>query len=514
MITKTKISLALVAMALSCMAATAQIENLPMTEGKFAPSDESLKQYEYPEWFADAKFGIWSHWGPQSATTQGNWSARTMYLQDNVNRKTGKSTGKPHPAYTSHVKLFGHPSEVGFKDIAQGWKAERFNPDELMKLYKRVGAKYFVSMGVHHDNFSLWATKLNRWNSVNMGPKRDIVGDWQQAARREGLKFGVSEHLGASYTWFQTARGADKTGPKAGVPYDGANPEYEDFYHAKAADDDTGWYTNNPIWQRDWYDRIKELVDMYQPDLLYTDGSVVFDNEVGRTLIAHYYNQDLEHNKRNTVVYACKEDADGRFVRDLERGIIEDIAEDPWQTDTSIGNWFYKEGQGYASSVELLQMLVDIVSKNGNLLLNVVQTPEGDLEADVVKTLEEMATWMEINGEAIYGTRPWVIFGQGPSLSKDQGKGYAEGIKDIRSYEAGDLRFTTKGKKLYIFAMEPPREDLVIEAMPKTSRVKSVRVLGGESKLSFEQGASGKFTLKLPSQMPDERIVVFEVTLK
>ncbi len=491
----------------------AQTENLPIAEGKFEANDESLEQYEYPEWFTDAKFGIWSHWGPQAVPRQGDWYARKLYIEENYNRKTGEKLGKPDPCYTWHNEHYGHPSEFGFKDIIPLWKAERFDPDALMKLYKRVGAKYFVSMGIHHDNFSLWNSQLNRWNAVNMGPKRDIVGDWQKAAKKEGLKFGVSEHLGASYTWYQTAKGADTTGPKKGIPYDGANPEYWDLYHKPLPEgEDAGqWYTTNPEMQRDWYDRVVELIDMYHPDLLYTDGPIPFNNEVGRSMIAHYYNQDLARNKENSVVYNCKEASNGRFVHDLERGIIEGIAPYPWQTDTSIGNWFYKTTQGYSSSDKIIQMLVDIVSKNGNLLLNVVQTPEGDLEDDVMQILEDMADWMDINGEAIFESRPWIVFGEGPSLSMDQGKGHAEGIKDIREYLPGDVRFTKNGDTIYAFAMEHPEGDLVIKSMPATTKVKSVKMLGAKGKVAYTQAANGELTIHTPEISPDRSVVVFEI---
>lgn len=500
------------AVTISAQLSLAQTADLPMAKGKFNSSDKSLEQYQYPEWFQDAKFGIWSHWGPQAVPRQGDWYARKMYIEKNFNRKTGQKLNKPDPCYTYHCKHYGHPSVFGYKDIIPLWKAQRFDPDSLMKLYKRVGAKYFVSMGVHHDNFFLWNSKIHRWNSVNMGPKRDIVGAWQMAAKKEGLKFGVSEHLGASYTWFQTAKGADEEGPKKGVPYDGNDPKYADLYHKKPkVGDNQDWYTKDPEMQKEWYNCIKELVDMYHPDLLYTDGKIPFENEVGRTMIAHYYNQDLQRNKKNTVVYNCKEASNHRFVHDLERGIVEDIQQYPWQTDTSIGNWFYKTGQGYSSSDKIIQMLVDIVSKNGNLLLNVVQTPEGDLEPDVLKILEEMATWMGVNGKAIYGTRPWHVFGEGPSLSKDQGKGHAEGIKDIRSYEPGDLRYTTKGNTLYAFSMEHPTSDIIISKMPKSKKIKSVKMLGSNEKIRFSQAKDGKLTIKKPINMPKYSVIVFEM---
>jgi alpha-L-fucosidase len=319
------------------------------------------------------------------------------------------------PAYKYHLEHYGHPSEFGFKDIIPLWKAERWDPEKLMELYKKAGAKYFVSMGTHHDNFFLWNSKINRWNSVNMGPKKDVVGLWQQAAKKHGLKFGVSEHLGASYTWYQAAHGSDSQGAKAGVPYDGTNLDNQDLYHAATRPDDKEWLTNNPAFQLDWYRSIKELVDNYQPDLLYSDSKMPFEN-VGRSLISYYYNQDITKNGGILeAVYTCKQPSGGLWVQDVERGVLDTVSTYPWQTDTSIGDWYYRTGQKYKTSTEVIQMLVDIVSKNGNLLINVVQTPEGDLEPDMLKILEEIGEWTSANGEGIYGSRPWKIYGEKPT---------------------------------------------------------------------------------------------------
>jgi alpha-L-fucosidase len=328
----------------------------------FTPELESFRQYRYPDWFRDAKFGIWAHWGPQAVPRQGDWYARRMYIEKD-------------PAYKYHLEHYGHPSKFGYKDIIPLWKAERWDPYRLMALYKKAGAKYFVSMASHHDNFFLWDSKIHRWNAVNMGPMKDIVGLWQQAAKKEGLRFGVSEHLGASYTWFQPGHGADKSGPMRGVPYDGANPEYQDLYHPKTAPDDNQWLTKDSVNQQDWLACITELIDIYHPDLLYSDGELPF-GEVGRTMLAHYYNQDILRNGgKLEAVYTCKHlVSEGRWVMDIERGAMDSISIDPWQTDTSIGDWYYRTGQKYMTGTEIIQMLVDIVSKNGNLLLNVVKT--------------------------------------------------------------------------------------------------------------------------------------------
>jgi len=481
------------------------------TKEKFEPTDKSLAQYKYPDWFRDAKFGIWAHWGPQAVPRQGDWYARNMYMQTGGKWET--------QAYDHHLKTYGHPSVAGYKDIIPLWKAERWNPEELMKLYKKTGAKYFVSMGTHHDNFFLWNSKFHRWNSVNMGPKKDVVGIWQQAAQNEGLRFGISEHLAASYTWYQKAHSTDKQGDKAGIPYDGNDPQYEDLYHGKAAADDDGWMTKNPIWQKEWLDRITELVDMYKPDLLYSDCALPFGNDVGRSLIAHYYNEDMaKNNGKLEAVYNCKEPSKNRFVQDVERGVMDSISTLPWQTDTSIGDWFYRTGQKYKTSEEVVQMLVDIVSKNGNLLINVVQTPEGDLEPDVLQILDGIGTWIKDNGEAIYSTRPWKIYGEGPSTTSKQEKGQFGGLKDTRPYQADDIRFTTKNGTLYAFCMNKPTEDIQIKALGKLSKysskaIASISMLGSKEKIQWKQSKEA-LVISKPVKLPEYNVVVFSINFK
>ena len=253
-----------------------------------------------------------------------------------------------------HVAHFSHPFEFGYKDIIPLWKAENWNPEKLMALYKKTGAKYFVSMGTHHDNFFLWNSKIHKWNAANLGPKKDVLGIWQKAAQKEGLRFRVSEHLGASYTWFQVSHQADKKGPLAGISYDGTNPKYEDLYHKKAAVSDKDWLTNDPGNQQEWLNSIKELIDNYHPDLLYSDSMFPF-GDVGRELVSHYYNEDLKKNGgKLEAVYNCKQPSNGMWVEDLERGVKDTINKFPWQTDTSIGDWFYRTGQRYKSSKDVI----------------------------------------------------------------------------------------------------------------------------------------------------------------
>jgi alpha-L-fucosidase len=472
--------------------------DLPVAPGPFQPTMDSLKGYQCPDWFRDAKFGIWAHWGPQSVPMDGDWYARGIYEQ-----------GSGH--YQYHVSHYGHPSVFGYKDIIPLWKAEKWDPDRLMKLYKKAGAKYFVSMGSHHDNFFLWNSTLHRWNATKMGPHRDVVGDWQKAAKKNGLRFGVSEHLGASFTWFQPSHGSDKTGPKAGVPYDGADPAYWDLYHQPAEPGDTGWYSNNPKWQQEWFNEIKELVDNYHPDLLYSDGGVPYANEVGMSMIAELYNTNAAlHGGKVEAVYNCKQTSDGRWVEDLERGIMPMVDPHPWQTDTSIGDWFYNRNWKYRPIDWVVHTLVDNVSKNGNLLLNVVQRPDGTIDPEVETLLGQMAAWTAVHGEGIFGSRPWAIYGEGGK------KGTGGNFKEDFSYSSNDIRFTTKGPVLYAFAMGWPEDGVVtVRTLAKTedsaqNRISHVSLLGFKGKLDWTQTKEG-LVVHLPSQKVSDLTVGLKI---
>lgn len=465
--------------------------SLPVAPGPYQGTMESLTNYTTPEWFRDAKFGIWAHWGPQAVPMEGDWYARKMYQQGSAD-------------YKDHLARYGHPSTNGWKDIIPLWKAENWDPDRLMKLYKKAGAKYFVSMGTHHDDFFMWNCPLHKWNTLNYGPKRDVVSAWQKAAQRQGLPFGVSEHLGASFTWFQDAHKADKTGPLAGVPYDGANPANWDLYHFPVEAGDTKWYSNNPRWQQQWYNEIKQLVDDYHPDLLYSDGGVPFSNEVGLSQIANLYNVNLAHNHgKLTAIYNCKQDSGGRWVRDYERGVGGGIEPYPWQTDTSIGDWFYNRHWKYRPLSWTIHMLVDITSKNGNLLLNVVLRPDGTLDSEVDTMLHQLADWTALNGEAIYGTRPWQVYGEGAVRAK------GGAFKENFAYTASDIRFTTKGKTLYAIALGWPAEGkFTIKSLGSTSdatvnHIQRVEMLGHHGKLKFTQTGDG-LVVELPAKPAGE----------
>ena len=469
---------------------------------KFTPDWESLKNYECPTWFRDAKFGIWAHWGPQSVPMAGDWYARNMFIQ---------GSGQ----YEDHLNRYGHPSEHGYRELIELWKCEKWRPEELMKLYKETGAKYFVSMGVHHDNFDLWNSKFHDWNSTNHGPHRDVVGEWQRAAKRNGMKFGVSEHLGASYTWWRASKEADKTGPKAGVPYEGINKAYEELYHPLPEANDRGWYSTSPGWHQEWSNRISDLVSNYKPDLLYSDGGVPF-GVVGRQVVANLYNQNLDSHGKEQAVYLAKDMTSGEFkagslVTDRERGSMAEISPVAWQTDTSVGDWFYNKNWPFRKADWIVHTLVDVVSKNGNLLLNVVQRPDGSLDQDLVNTLHDVAAWMKVNSESIYGTRPWLAFGEGPT--KVGGGHFNEDFP----FSAKDIRFAVKGKNtLYATILGAPKSnEITIQSLANfpgvTGKISKVESLSQKQKLSFVQDHAG-LHVTLPENMGDGFAYVFMIT--
>lgn len=484
--------------------------------GPFQATRESLSGYKVPEWFRDAKFGIWAHWGPQSAPEYGDWYARNMYIQG-------------HRQYKYHVQRYGHPSKFGFKDIIPTWKAEKFDPDALMTLYKNAGAKYFVSMGVHHDNFDLWNSKLNNWNAVKMGPRKDIVGLFRKGALDHGLRFGVSEHLAVSYHWFQTSHGADKDGEFAGVPYDGADPKFASLYHEEHAAPRNAWDPAGvPVkWKEHYFLRIKDLIDQYQPDLMYTDGPIFFD-QWGVALTAHHYNRVAERSGGKVEgVWANKGKSDcvhGTCVLDLERGVVDRIWDDPWQTDTCVGNWHYDKEAKYKSPKIVLDMLVDIVSRNGNLLLNFPLPSIGMLDPEELKVLEEITKWMRVNGEAIYSTRPWKTFGDGPSMpasaqaragSSEHHEAGAFNERNRKALTAKDVRFTTKGDALYAFLMGWPEGEAVVPVLAPggthgVGKIRHVEMLGAKGELKWRQDASG-LTVQMPPEKPVDHSVVLKI---
>ena len=487
----------------------------------FKPTKESLLRYKCPDWFRDAKFGIWAHWGPQCVPMAGGWYARSMYME-------GSSD------YNHHIKNYGHPSEFGFKDIIELWKAEKFDAEELMKLFKGAGAKFFIALANHHDNFDLWNSVHHEWNSVRHGPHKDIVGMFRNAAIKENLRFGVTEHCARSYSWFQTNKGADKKGPKAGIPYDGNNPDYQSLYHQPDKDDNSHTPRNPPeSWRKEWLMRTKDLIDSYQPDLLYLDGAIPFygddQGKTGMDLISYFYNQNMKWHDGHPEAVMCTKyikdhgiRLDGATTQDVERGRLADISEDPWECGTSIGPWFYKEGHAVRPVGDVVKSLIDIVSKNGTMLLNIPQSPDGRISSESKKFLEEMGEWMRINGDALYGTRPWLVYGEGPTNEKMRNLEIAaeHNIRDRDTeFKAGDIRFASHGdKELSVFLMGWPQNGRTfIHSLAKTNKlnpvVEKVEMYGHSGKLNFVLSNKG-LEVELPSQKPCKYAYVLKVSGK
>lgn len=462
----------------------------------FDATFESLATFDCPDWFRDAKLGIWAHWGAQSVPRYGDWYARNMYREGT-------------DQYRYHLRTYGHPSQFGYKDVVQLWKAERFDPDELMDRFAAAGARYFVAQAVHHDNFFNYESTVHPWNSVKFGPGKDIVGLWKTAAERHELPFGITEHLGATLGWLAVNKGADKRGPFAGVPYDGSDPAYRDLYldNSRYLPDvdvevQDPWYSDDPAWHRHWLEAVTEMIDLYQPDLLYSDGPLPFgevDYTPGLQAVSHLYNTSARIHGTNRAVYQQKDrrpEVSVVGVMDIERSQTPGIHPAPWQTDTSVGDWFYNVRDVYKTAEHVIEMLVDIVSKNGNLLLNVPQLPDGTIDLECSQLLDGLGAWMRVCGEGIYGTRPFRVFGEGPSTVVI--KGFTE---DRVSWTSSDFRFTRRDNTVYAFQLAwPDDRRAVIRSLADHETVTGVRLLG-HGPIPFEQ-AEGILVAKLPDTAP------------
>lgn len=417
----------------------------------------------------------------------GDWYARQMYIEGS-------------DQYRYHLRRYGHPSQVGYKDILELWKAERFDPDALMDLFVKAGAKYFFAQAAHHDNFHNWNSTHHEWNSVLHGPKKDIVALWQTAAKKRGLPFGVSEHMGATFSWFTPNKGTDRNGAYAGVPYDGSDPAYQSLYldNQGVPGIETEWYTKDERWHKRWFSYVKDVIDQYHPDLLYSDGGVPF-GQYGLDIVAHLYNTSANLNGGvNQAIYTQKDkqiDIASVGVFDIERSNQSEIASLVWQTDTSVGDWFYNVKDTYKTPKHVAETLVDIVSKNGNLLLNIPQFPDGTLDIECTYLLEQTGRWLDVVGEGIYGTRPWKVFGEGPSsVVIDHFR------EDAVNWTIEDFRFTAKGEAVYAFLMKWPEGGKAVIRSLNEQPVHAVELLG-YGPVRFSQDERG-LAIDLPAQRP------------
>lgn len=526
--------------------------DIPIAPGPFEPTWASIeKNYPgTPDWLREAKFGIWVHFGPQASGESGDWYARKMYVPGT-------------PAYNNHLKKYGPPSELGYKEVLRDWNPSKLDPAKLTEIYRDAGARFLMIQGVHHDNFDLWNSHYQPWNSVNLGPKRDLIGEWTKACRAQGMRFGVTFHHEYTWWWWQTAFGSDKTGPQAGVPYDGhltladgKGKWWEGYdprrlyginlreYKGVAAVANAGWsppppgiFTNHLPYAKwyatQWALRMMDVVDQYQPDFIYTDGTdqqpfsgsgtgTGLKANAMQTVIADFYNTTLA--RRGAVdtfsIVKFRKKTNGTVTTE-EFGLPDHIRTDQaWIGETPVGDWFYAPGFTYDSGM-MIHYITEAASRDGNAAICISLLPDGSLDEGSRQMLKEVGVWMRRNGEGIYGSHAWRIPGEGEmvngKLKQLPGGALRKQHADFK-FSAQDFRFTVgKNGALYAFCMTVPApgmqlkiKSLGTDAKYLTRPVKSVKLLGHDGEVQWKQEADG-LVITCPAEMPFATAVVFRI---
>ena len=536
----------LTALMMSSTVAWAQLEDMPVETGQYEPTWENLAAWDCPDWFRNAKFGIWAHWDPQCEAEDGDWYARSMYGRDSHQWNTFRN-------------IFGAPPSktLGYKDLCDHWKADQFDPEALISLYADMGARYFMTMGQHHDNFDCWDSPYQEWNSTKIGPMRDIVGDWAEACRRHGLKVGVSMHGAHAWTFFEIGWDYDVKMTKEDGLATNEDGTYKYWWHGL---DPQELYAQNHNHSSNWSDwgtihnqwgwgngvcppsvpymqkfqnRVLQCINKYNPDMLYFDDTVLpfygastnTNDQYSLNILSHFYNHSAAQNDgQQQVVVTGKILNDTHkkaMLWDVERGIPDQCQDLPWQTCTCIGGWHYSKSEGdnnqYKQADQVIRMLVDIVSKNGNLLLSIPIRGNGTLDNNEKRIIAGIKAWMDINKESIYDTRPWKVYGEGPlfdSANPLNGQGFNEGI----NYSAQDVRYVVKDGTVYATIMRwPAAGDFTFKQFSIASTyyngpVKSVRLLGAdEVPFTFDENG---LTIQVPAQHPNDIAPVFAITFE
>lgn len=463
-------------------------------DGPFQPTWQSLENYQVPQWYVDGKFGIFIHWGLYSVPAFGNeWYPRNMYQ-------------KGTKEYEHHIATYGPQAKFGYKDFVPLFRADKFDPDHWAGLFRNAGAKFVVPVAEHHDGFAMYDCGLSRWCAAKMGPQRDLIGELAKAVRKQWLVFGLSSHR-AEHWWFFDG----------GMQFDSdvQDPQYADLYgpaHPRSTQPTEEYL-------EDWLARTCELVDKYEPQLVWFDWWIeqpVFQPYL-RKFAAYYYNRGAQWDRGVAINYKNQSFPVKAAVWDIERGQLTDTRPLFWQTDTAVSknSWGYVVNQDYKTSTAIIGDLVDIVSKNGALLLNIGPRPDGTIPEPEQQMLLEIGKWLALNGEAIYASRPWKVWGEGPT----QVVGGAFADTKRRAFTEQDVRFTTKGDVLYATVLGgPSKGEVTIQSLGSNlalyaQEIGSVEMLGVKTPLQFSRTARG-LKVKLPGEKPSEHAFVLRIKAK
>ncbi len=470
-----------------------------MVKNEYTPDWSSLSMHPVPTWFKDAKFGIYTHWGPYSVAAfgqNGSWYPNKMYRPDT-------------PEFHHHCRTFGHPSQFGYKDLIPLFEAKQFDAEEWADLFRRAGAQYAGPVAEHHDGFSMWNSRVNNWNAQRKGPKRDIVGELEKAIRARGMKFIATFHHSHNWWYYPTW---DKT-------YDCSDPAYQGLYSRPHPPEERP----DRIHLERWLTKLKEVVDGYSPDLIWFDfGLGSIKESYRKAFLAYYFNKGLEWNKEVAVTY--KEMPKGwhnlppnTAIVDLEVGKMNTITNHPWLTDTSVdaspgAAWSHVRNVGFKSPERLIHNLIDRVSKNGHLLLNVGPRADGTIPEGARSCLLEMGDWLNVNGEAIYGTSPWLSSGEGPT--QIEGGGHFNETNEVR-FTAHDMRYTVKGNNLYAIVLGRPGDRVTFKTLSSfyEDEIESVEMLGSENELGWFLNENG-LNVEVPEELPGRHAFTFRIRLR
>ncbi len=473
----------------------------PQPQEKYQPNWESLSQYQTPEWWKNTKLGIYFHWGPYSVPAhKTEWYSIWMYREG-------------HPINKYHKETYGTLDKFGYKDFIPMFTGEHFNADEWAALFKEAGAQFAGPCAEHADGFAMWDTKYSEYNAAKMGPKRDIVKEMQDAVKKQGMKYFVSYHRHWLYAWYPTY---DKT-------VDAGDPKYKGLYGVYAPEGSfkmgerghDATVLAGEEFDKEWLGRLEELMNNYDPDIIWFDNKMnIVDEKYRMQFLADYYNIGEKRGKEVVCTYKFHDLKEGTAVLDLERSRMKDKMPYSWLTDDSIDwkAWCNIADPEYKSTNRLIDFLVDVVSKNGAVLLNVTPTAQGVMPDGVQERLREMGAWLKLNGEAIYDTRPWTIYGEGPQKITE---GHLSERKNAEAV-AEDIRFTIKGEQLYATTLDWPESGkLTIRSLAKgnenlTTPITKVSMIGSKEEVKFAQTAEG-LEITFPKVKPCDHAFVLKI---